>query len=314
MATFSINDQARRVTATGNGNLTDFNFQFQVNNTSDIKVFLGTTLQQETTDYSVINSVAAAGLNTDGTGTIRFTSAPANNVIVVILSDVPVARSSIYSSGGNVTASALEGDFDTITMQVGDQEEKISRSLRAPVDEPSSSNFEIPSKAARVGKLLGFNSTTGNPEAVSSNISSASVSSVTTGSAGSSATATASFNSGTGNVDFTFGIPQGSQGAAGNDGVFSQIATQSEAQTGTNNTKGMTPLRVKEAITSQVSASSGTRFFGLKNTNGTLQVDQTTSGGSEAFSLDTYDSNYIFASGNVTFVIDANGHLQVTLP
>ena len=93
MATFSINDQARRVTATGNGNLTDFNFQFQVNNTSDIKVFLGTTLQQETTDYSVINSVAAAGLNTDGTGTIRFTSAPANNVIVVILSDVPVARS-----------------------------------------------------------------------------------------------------------------------------------------------------------------------------------------------------------------------------
>ena len=160
MATFSVNDQVRRVTAQGNGNLVDFNFSFQVNNTSDLKVFLGSTQKQETNDYSVVTSTGSAGLNTDGTGTIRFVSAPTSSDTVVILSDVPVARSSVYSSGGNVTAQALEGDFDTITMQIGDLEEKNNRSIKAPVDEPATSSFTIPSKSARLGKLLSFNSTT----------------------------------------------------------------------------------------------------------------------------------------------------------
>ncbi len=316
MATFSVTEQVRRVTATGNGSLLDYSFSFQVNNTTDIKVYLGSTLKQETNDYSVVTSTGAAGLNANGTGVIRFVSAPTSSDTVVILSDVPISRTSIYSSGGNVTASALEGDFDTITMQIGDQEERSTRSLTAPVDEPSSSDFTLPNKTTRSGKLLGFNSSTGNPEAVSSNISSASVSNTTTGSAGSSASATASFNTGTGNVDFTFTIPQGSQGSAGANGIFSDIATQLEAQTGTNNTKGMSPLRVKEAISSQVGAATGSRFFGIykDSATGTLKVDNTTSGGSEAITLSEYDDNYLIASGNVTFAIDTNGHLQVTLP
>ena len=316
MATFSINDQTRRVTASGNGTLVDFSFSFQVNDTSDLKVYLGSTLKQETNDYSIVTSTGSAGLNADGTGVVRFVSAPTSSDTVVIVSDVPVARASIYSSGGNVTAQALENDFDTITMQIGDAEERISRSLIAPVDEPSSSNFTLPNKATRSGKVLGFNSTTGNPEATSSSISSASVSSTTTGSPGSSASATATFNTGTGNVDFTFAIPQGAQGNAGANGVFSAIATQSEAQAGTDNVKGMTPLRVAEAITTQVGAATGSRFFGIyKNSStGVLKVDQTTAGGSEAFALADYDDNYLIASGNVTFSILANGHLQVTLP
>ena len=44
----------------------------------------------------------------------------------------------------------------------------------------------------------------------------------------------------------------GLTGAAGNDGIFSAIATQGEAQAGVNNTKGMSPLRTAEAITAQV--------------------------------------------------------------
>lgn len=41
----------------------------------------------------------------------------------------------------------------------------------------------------------------------------------------------------------------GSNGAAGADGVFASIASQAEAQAGADNTKGMTPLRVAQAIT-----------------------------------------------------------------
>ena len=46
--------------------------------------------------------------------------------------------------------------------------------------------------------------------------------------------------------------PQGPNGAQGADGIFSEIASQAEAQAGTDNEKGMTPLRTKNAIDSQV--------------------------------------------------------------
>ena len=41
---------------------------------------------------------------------------------------------------------------------------------------------------------------------------------------------------------------QGPNGAAGANGIFSAIASQAEAEAGIDNTKGMTPLRVAEAI------------------------------------------------------------------
>lgn len=44
----------------------------------------------------------------------------------------------------------------------------------------------------------------------------------------------------------------GLNGAQGNDGIFSQIAEQAEAEAGVENTKGMTPLRTKQAIDAQV--------------------------------------------------------------
>ena len=46
--------------------------------------------------------------------------------------------------------------------------------------------------------------------------------------------------------------PQGPAGNDGVDGVFAAIATQGEAQTGVDNTKGMTPLRTKQAIDFQL--------------------------------------------------------------
>ncbi len=46
----------------------------------------------------------------------------------------------------------------------------------------------------------------------------------------------------------------GNNGGDGADGIFTEIATTIDAQNGTNNTKGMTPLRVKESIDQQLIA------------------------------------------------------------
>lgn len=40
----------------------------------------------------------------------------------------------------------------------------------------------------------------------------------------------------------------GASGADGNDGIFSEIASQGEAEAGVNDTKGMTPLKTKQAF------------------------------------------------------------------
>ena len=165
MATFDVNNQVRKVQSTANGSVTDFSFAFQVNATSDIQVYVDNVLQTETTHYSIINSSAGAGLNTNGTGTVRFGTAPANGKTVAIKSDVPIGRTSVYTAGGNITAASLEDDFDTIEMKLGDGAEALRRVVIAPVGDPDNVSMTLPTKANRLGKVLAFNATTGNPEA-----------------------------------------------------------------------------------------------------------------------------------------------------
>lgn len=324
MATFSVTDTTRKVRAVASGN-TDFTFSFQVNNTTDVDVYVDNVLQSS--GFSIVTSSGGAGLNTDGTGVVRFAVAPTNGAVIAIKSDVPVGRSSVYTSGGNITAAALEGDFDTITMQIGDQEETLNRALQIPVGDEDA-DMTIPGKDTRKGKTLSFDSTTGLPTVSDAAVSSASVGSTTTLGAGASATATATYTSSTGDIQFDFGIPQGTAGPAGSNGVFTSVATQLEAETGTENTKGMTPLRVAQAITAQVSGVTAvaSKFFGVKkrvenvtlhgqNFYRTILVQEhTLVGGSENLVLSDYDT-YFFATGSVGLSLRASdGHLLIDLP
>ena len=165
MATFSLTDTVRRFVGTGDGSNVNFDFPFQVNATTDVKVYVDDVLQTVTTHYTVVTSSNVAGLNTDGTGRIRFGTAPANEAKVSIISDLPLSRSNVYTSGGNITSSALEADFDTLHMKVGDADEQLQRSLKAPPSELTTVDMSIPDKDTRKGTVLGFNATSGLPEA-----------------------------------------------------------------------------------------------------------------------------------------------------
>jgi len=58
-------------------------------------------------------------------------------------------------------------------------------------------------------------------------------------------------------------VRAGNAGADGADGIFSEIASQAEAEAGTDNTKGMTPLRVFQSISSlAVGVPVGTVLYG----------------------------------------------------
>ena len=169
MATFSITDQTRRAQFTANGSTTEFSFSFQVNNTSEIKVDVDGTLKTESTHYDIKTSSNSVGLNADGTGKVVFRTSPsdytpANTSVVSVFSDLPLSRTSVYTSGGNITAASLENDFDTLTMILASHEERLDRTMVAPVRDAVAVDLTLPDKDDRKGRVLGFNATSGAAE------------------------------------------------------------------------------------------------------------------------------------------------------
>ena len=209
MATFSISATARKAQASGNGSAGPFSFAFQVNSQSEVDVFVDTTLKTLTTHYTV-------SLASNGTGTVSFmtNNFPSSSQTITIMGDAPLSRTSVYTSGGNITAAALESDFDTNVMVQQQQQEVLSRTVRAPVDDAASVDLTLPNKDDRKGKVLGFNATSGNPE-VTTQVTGAAVN-VSTVSVGGNATATVALSGGT--ATFALGIPTGATGATGATG------------------------------------------------------------------------------------------------
>ena len=105
----NINAQDRRVQYTGNNpaDAGPFSFSFQVNATSEIKVYVDTTVKTLTTHYTV-------SLSSDGSGSISFTSGnfPTNTQTITIMSNIPISRTSQFTTGGTLTADALETEFN----------------------------------------------------------------------------------------------------------------------------------------------------------------------------------------------------------
>ena len=216
MTSRTITAQSRRVQFTGNGTAGPFAFSFQVNETSELKVFVDATLKTLTTHYTV--SLASAG-----SGTISFTTGnhPTSSETITIVSNVGLGRTSTYSTGGSLTAASLENDFDTNAILDQQVTEKADRALHAPEFDPTSIDMTLPDKTTRAGKSLGFNSSTGNPEAIEQ-VTGAAVN-VSSLSAGSSPTASVSVSSGT--ATFALGIPTGATGATGATGSAGAAAT-----------------------------------------------------------------------------------------
>jgi|TARA_R100000479_G_scaffold75648_1_gene36758 predicted small lipoprotein YifL len=242
---------------TGNGsNLGPFSFSFKVLAAGDIKVSEGTTTKTVTTHYTT-------SLNADGTGTVTFTSgnAPANNAIVTIESDQAIERTTDYSTGGDFTAASINDALDRLTINDQQIETLLSRNIQLPatVNRTTSGTgtsgplfFPYADTASdQASKLIAYDSNGTALETTTGRVNTVAVSNVGVDGSGNSQDATVSFNSSTGALSLGVPVGQtGAQGPTGANGVFAEIADQSEAEAGTNNTKGMTPLRVKQAVDS----------------------------------------------------------------
>ena len=133
-----------------------FDYLFEIFQDSDIAVYVGSTKKQLTVDYTV------SGANTTGGGTVTLNNA-VSNTTVTLVRDIEIKRTTDFPASGAFQVGSLNTELDTITAVQQTLEDKITRSLRL-ADEDGTVAMTLPLKADRVGKILGFNSSTGVPE------------------------------------------------------------------------------------------------------------------------------------------------------
>ena len=156
MADYAISNVPRRVVyaASGTG---PYAFTFEILSQTDIAVYKASTLLTLTTDYTVT-------INANGTGSVTLvTSAGTSNITIVGAKNIQ--RTTDFTTGGDLFANTLNDELDNQTIFIQQVAETAERGLKAPVVDPTDINMTLPAKASRVGTVLAFNATTGNPEA-----------------------------------------------------------------------------------------------------------------------------------------------------
>ncbi len=208
MADYAISNVPRRVVyaASGTG---PYAFTFEILNQTDIAVYKASTLLTLTTDYSVT-------INANGTGSVTLvTSAGTSNITIVGAKNIQ--RTTDFTTGGDLFANTLNDELDNQTIFIQQVAETAERGLKAPVVDPTDINMTLPAKASRVGTVLAFNATTGNPEAGPS------IASVTTVAAQSANINTVATN--IGSVNTVAGISSNVTTVAGVSGNVTTVAS-----------------------------------------------------------------------------------------
>jgi len=162
--TINLSDNDPRVSYTvGQGvTQTSFAVPFEFFDNDDLNFYVDGTLKTITTHYTVTGG--------DGsTGTITTTSG--NSVVgasggstVVITRSIDLDRTTDFPSSGPFNIASLNTELDRFVAISADLKDQVDRSLKL-VDYDSEVDTQMPLLAARKGTVLGFNLTTGVPEA-----------------------------------------------------------------------------------------------------------------------------------------------------
>ncbi len=169
MATITVpSETPKKQVVVGSTPQTSFTFDFVIFDTStDLKVYNGDTLLTITTHYTVSGTAGTDGGFDGGTVTLAGTlSSGVSNTTVTILRNISTDRLANLASTGPLDIDAVNKDFNRYVSMLQQFEETVERSVRAPEQDPTSINMTLPVKASRLGKVLAFNSTTGDPECV----------------------------------------------------------------------------------------------------------------------------------------------------
>ena len=164
MADYSISAVTRRAVATGSVGLGPYSFTFEILTQTDITVYLNSTQLTLTTDYTVT-------INANGTGSVtlvlggNISTTPTASDRITIIGARDIERTTDFVTAGDLTASSLNEQLDSLVIFDQQISERVDRALIGSISDPTSLDMTLPSVDNRKGRYLAFNATTGAPEA-----------------------------------------------------------------------------------------------------------------------------------------------------
>ena len=170
--TINLSDNSPRISYTVAQGATQSAFvvPFEFFADADLNVYVDGTQKTLTTHYTTADDSGNSVAHTSGTtGYIHFTTGNAvtgatGGSTVVITRDIALERTTDFPTVGPFDVDTLNVELDKFIAIQGDLEDRLDRSLRLQ-DPDDDLSMELPLKAARVGKTLAFNASTGIPEA-----------------------------------------------------------------------------------------------------------------------------------------------------
>jgi hypothetical protein len=145
----SLATTTNRADYTGNGSTTVFALPVLVYASAHVKVYLDNVLQA--TGYAV-----SADLGDPAGVDVTFDVAPAADVLITLLREVPLTQTSTFAVAGAFPAKTVEKNLDLAAMADQQLSGDVDRVLRQPPGDIAPIS-DIPAKAARASKFLAFN-------------------------------------------------------------------------------------------------------------------------------------------------------------
>ena len=153
-----ISDVTPRIQYAADGTQTQFSFPFPIFDEDDLEVYIGDTKQ--TSGYSVLGAGTSFG------GSVTFDAPPASGVIVTLHRFLTIERTTDFQQSGTFRAKVLNNELDYLTAALQQVADDVGRAVRlSPTS--ADADLELPSRAERANKVLGFDAN-GNVIAASS--------------------------------------------------------------------------------------------------------------------------------------------------
>ena len=160
----TVLDNTPRDQYTASGGQVAFTYTFEIAAEGDIAVLQNGTLLNL---GAGAGEYAVTGVGVDTGGTVTLVTGATAGDIITLYRDMALNRLTSYTNGGDFLAADVNNDYDRLWLALQQNTGVSTRALVAPNTDPTDINMTIPTKTTRLGKLLQFNATTGNPEAVS---------------------------------------------------------------------------------------------------------------------------------------------------
>tara|TARA_R110002124_G_scaffold287365_1_gene474116 strand:- start:47425 stop:49452 length:2028 start_codon:yes stop_codon:yes gene_type:complete len=141
---------------TANGALTRYDFPFPIFAAEDLKVYFDGALQNS--GYMVFSTGQTSG------GYVEFDTAVSAGITITLTRQLPLERITDFIEGGDFSARAINNELDYMMSSVQQIARQQSQMLHYS-DHENTANNELPAKAIRAGKALGFDGN-GDPIAV----------------------------------------------------------------------------------------------------------------------------------------------------